>query len=341
VKLYFKIIFSIIFLIFWLGLIGPFCISNNTEFIIGYGLISIFLVPISISFYKKEFTMLKKFLNLSLLLSVVFLVGCSTVPAGNVGIKFYLLGTNKGVDYEELTPGRYWIGINEQLFIFPTFTQNYVWTSDKQESSPNDESFNFQDRQGLELNADIGITYHINPEDVDLIFQKYKRGIDEITDVFLRNMVRDALVSRASVLPVEYIYGEGRSSLMDSVTKDVSIQCSELGIIIDKIYWIGRIKLPASVKAAVDQKMIATQKAQQREFELRQTEAEAKKKIAESEGEAESILKVAIAQAKANDLINKSLTKKLIQYKTIECWNGSLPQITGNAIPFVDVTNLK
>ena len=62
--------------------------------------------------------------------------GCSKVPAGNVGIKVFLLGGAKGVDSQELGPGRYWIGWNEDLFLFPTWTQSYVWTKDPAEGSP-------------------------------------------------------------------------------------------------------------------------------------------------------------------------------------------------------------
>lgn len=267
----------------------------------------------------------------------MFLFNCSRVPAGNVGIKFYLLGGSKGVDQEELSPGRYWIGFNEELYIFPTFTQNYVWTSNPQEGSENNESFNFQDVQGLELNADIGITYKINPDKVSLIFEKYKRGIDEITDVYLRNMVRDALVKRTSVLDVEYIYGKGRAELIDSVTVDVRIMCEPIGIEIEKIYWIGRIKLPPAVKQAIDAKIKATQIAQQRENELREAEAQAKKKIAEAEGEAQSILLKAEAQAQANRKLSNSLTALLIQDKAIQKWNGALSQVSGESNPFIKI----
>lgn len=283
---------------------------------------------------------MKKSFNvfMGIIVSMLLFSSCSKVPAGNVGIKFYLLGGAKGVDYEELTPGRYWIGINQELYRFPTFTQNYVWTSNAEESSPNDESFNFQDIQGLELNADVGITYHIDPTKVDVIFQKYKRGIDEITDVFLRNMVRDALVERSSKLNVEYIYGEGRGELMDSVTFDVRQQCDEIGIMVDKIYWIGRIKLPDTVKGAIDAKIQATQIAQQRENELREAEAAAKKKIAEAEGEARSITLKAEAQAQANLILSRSITPTLVEYMKAEKWNGELPYMTGgNVIPMIDL----
>lgn len=274
--------------------------------------------------------MKKAMFYLLLIATIASFSSCSKVPAGNVGVKFYLLGTNKGVSHEELPPGRYYIGVNEQLYLFPTFTQNYVWTSDKQEGSPNDESFNFQDVQGLELNADIGITYHIDPTKVSTIFETYKRGIDEITDVFLRNMVRNSLVERSSTLDVEYIYGKGKAPLLDSVTTDVRKQCHKIGIVVDKLYWIGRVKLPKVIKEAIDNKLKATQVAQQRENELREAEAEAAKKIAMADGQAKSILSVAKAQAEANRVLSASLTNTLIEYKKIERWNGILPTVSGS-----------
>ena len=109
---------------------------------------------------------------------IVTLAACSKVPVGNVGVKVFLLGGEKGVDSVELTPGRYYIGIIEELFLFPTFTQNYVWTKDPAEGSPNDESITFQTVEGMNVGADVGISYAVNGEKVSTIFEKYRKGID-------------------------------------------------------------------------------------------------------------------------------------------------------------------
>ncbi len=74
-------------------------------------------------------------------------VACTKVPSGHVGVKVYLLGGSKGVDSEELGVGRYWIGWNQELYLFPTFTQNTVWTADSREGSENDESITFQNKR--------------------------------------------------------------------------------------------------------------------------------------------------------------------------------------------------
>lgn len=282
-----------------------------------------------------------KLRNIALLLAAVSsIAACSYVPNGNVGVKVYLLGGEKGVDTEVLGVGRYWIGWNEELYLFPTFMQNYVWTAGVDGGSPTDESISFQTADGMTANADIGISYSIDPEKVSIIFQTYRRGVEEITDTFLRNMVRDALVKQASNKPIEYVYGAGKTELIAAVQEDVTTQVEKLGIIIEKIYWIGEIRLPTVVLDSINNKNAATQMAQQRQNEVAEAAAAADKKIEDARGQAESILRVAEAQAKANRLLADSLTSEFVQYQAITKWDGQLPKMTGSAaIPFIDVTS--
>jgi regulator of protease activity HflC (stomatin/prohibitin superfamily) len=263
---------------------------------------------------------------------------CSTVPAGHVGVKVYLLGGSKGVDSEELGVGRYWIGMNEQLYIFPTYMQNYTWTREPDATGNEDESISFQTVEGMTANADVGISYQLDPTRINKIFQTYRRGVEEITDTFLRNMVRDALVKQASTKPIEYIYGAGKAELMAAVQADVQKQVSDIGIKIDKIYWIGEIRLPQTVIDSINAKNAATQMAQQRQNEVAQARAEAEKKVAEARGEADSILLKAKAQAEANRELSASITTDLVQYRALEKWDGVLPRMTGSAaVPFINV----
>ncbi len=263
------------------------------------------------------------------------MVGCSKVPAGHVGVKVFLLGGEKGVDTEELSVGRYWIGMNEELFLFPTFKQNYVWTSDSREGSENDESFTFQTMEGMEVGADIGITYRIDPTQATAIFQRYRKGVEEITDIFLRNHVRDALNTAASTLPVASVYGAGKAALLAAVQKAVVAQVGPEGIIIEKIYLVGSFRLPKTVINALNLKIEATQRAQQRENEVAEARAEAAKLVAVAVGKAKAILTKATAEAKANRLVSQSLTPTLVKYERVKRWNGALPQVQGGATPFI------
>lgn len=270
------------------------------------------------------------------LAAAIALAGCSKVPAGNVGVKVYLLGTSKGVDIEELGPGRYWIGWNEELYLFPTFTQNYVWTR----SESTNEELGFQTIEGLAVTADVGISYRIDPDKVPLIFQKYRRGIDEITDLYLRNMVRDGLVKNASGMKVEAVYGAGKTDLIEKVQKDVTAQVESLGIIIEKVYWIGELRLPQNVMNAINAKIQATQMAEQRRNEVEQAKAEAEKVRETAQGEADGRLTLAKAEAESIRIRGEALKENpgLVELSAIDKWNGVLPvTMMGEAVPFIKV----
>ncbi len=273
---------------------------------------------------------------------LIMLSGCSKVSAGYVGVKVFLLGGAKGVDTQELGVGRYWIGFNEELHLFPTFAQNYVWTKASTEGSRNDEAFSFQTKEGMVVGADIGITYAINPNMVSNIFQKYRKGVDEITNVYIRNMVRDALVTQASTRAVEDVYGMGKTALMKAVEKQVKDQCTPIGIDVEKIYWVGDLRLPPTIVASINAKIEATQKTSRRENEIAQVTAEARKVEEAAKGEATAISLVAIAEAEAIELKGKALNKYplIVQLNSIEKWNGELPSVTSGAIPFINVDSL-
>jgi regulator of protease activity HflC (stomatin/prohibitin superfamily) len=272
-------------------------------------------------------------------LSLLSLAACSKVPAGNVGVKFQMYGDGKG-SLQELPPGRYWVGWGYEMYTFPTFTQTYTFTRSAMEGRPVDESISFQTAQGLTVNADVGITYHIDPAKVTLIFQKYRKGIDEITDVYLRNMIRDALVKEASSLDIESVYGKGKANLIEAVQRDVSEEVASVGIDVEKIYWIGELRLPETVVQSINAKIQATQMAEQRQNEVAQARAEAEKVEAEAQGRAQAQLTIAEADAKAISLKGEALRQNpnVVQMSAIEKWDGHLPTYSGTgAVPFVNL----
>lgn len=279
----------------------------------------------------------------ALALGALSLTQCSKVPAGNVGVKFKLYGDGKG-SLQELQPGRYWVGWGYDLYTFPTFTQNYTWTESATEGSPNDESLTFQTVEGLSVNADVGITYHINPDKVTTIFQKYRKGVNEITDIYLRNMVRDSLVKESSSLGIESVYGRGKASLIQSVQDDVDQQVGPTGIVIEKIYWIGELRLPPNVVQSINAKIQATQMAEQRNNEIAQAKAEAAKEVAMAEGKAKAQLTIAEAEAQAIRLKGDALRANpdIVQMTAVEKWNGQLPVYTGGgSVPLIQLPAAK
>lgn len=50
--------------------------------------------------------MFRNWSAVALVFSLLFLAGCTKVPAGNVGVLFNLYGEEKGVDAQVVGPGR-------------------------------------------------------------------------------------------------------------------------------------------------------------------------------------------------------------------------------------------
>lgn len=281
------------------------------------------------------------------------MAACSKVPAGNVGVKVFLLGGDKGVDTQELGPGRYWIGVNEELYLFPTFSQNYTWTREPvdengdgsiSDSEKIDESISFQTIEGMVVNADVGISYTVDPTKVSVLFTKFRKGIDEITDGYVRNMVRDALVSAAGSRPIETVYGADKAALMVDVEKRVREQVEPFGIRVERLYWAGQMRLPQTVIDAINAKIKATQFAAQRANEVAAAKAEADKAIEGARGVAESTLLRAKAEAEAINLKGKALAENphVIELTIAENWKGYTPQVVGsNAYPLLNLPGAK
>lgn len=265
--------------------------------------------------------------------AAIALAGClEKVPAGNVGIMVNLLGSDKGVQAQQLGVGRYWVGINQELYLFPTFTQTVAWTDDKQEIS-------FNDKDGQVITTAVGITYHIDPDKASVLFQKYRKSLDEITEVNLRNMIRDGLVERSSKMSIEEIYGAKKADLIASVQDDVQGQVKPYGIIIEKVYLVGHMKLPDAIETAINLKAGAVQKAEQTQNEIITSQAEAQKEIAKAQGIAQSRLIVAEAEAKAIKLKSDALNNSpmLVQWEAVGKWDGKLPSVSGGATPFISL----
>ncbi len=263
--------------------------------------------------YSEEIS-LKKLLIIAL---CFVLFGCDRVPPGHRGVLVTLYGGDKGISDESVGVGRYWTWWYKELYLFPTFLQNYSWDRD--------QSITMQTKEGLRVTADVGITYKIRPENVVQVFQKYRAGIDEITNTFLHNMVRDAMNEVASTMEIADLAGEKKESFIVKVNDKVKDYAKETGIDVDRIYIIGTFNLPVSVVQSINSKIEATQHAMRVHNEILSSKAEAEKRIVEAQAKAQQIKIEAQSQAEANRILAESLTPEFVQYQTILKWDGKLP----------------
>jgi len=266
-----------------------------------------------------------------LIFIVMFFIAIITrISPGQVGVVVNLLGDNKGVESQTLGVGVNFTAPWKTVYVFPTYDQNHVWNDIK-----------FQTQEGLQVSSNIGVTFSLEGDKIPILFAKYRKGIEEITDIFIKNNVRDAINLVASKMRVEDLYGEKKEEFFGNVKKILSEELIPIGFVIHKVYIIGNFDVPSLVTDALNRKIEAIQRAEQRENELREAEAEAKKQIAKAKGEAQSKIVAATAEAEANEKLSKSITKKLIQLKFLEKWNGVLPKVTSDKDFILDLKSIE
>jgi regulator of protease activity HflC (stomatin/prohibitin superfamily) len=180
------------------------------------------------------------------------------------------------------------------------------------------------------------MNFHIDPAYVNLLYQTVgldfaNKVIDPAFNDFVKEVVPNYLITE--ILPKrEEIRKRAMTKLGDNLAR--------YHIIVDDIY-ISNIRFSPEYEKAIEAKQVAQQYVETQRQVLAQREIEAQQKVATAKGEAESIQVVAQGQAKANELLSRSISPILVEYKSIEKWNGILPQVTGGSVPLIQIPKVE
>jgi regulator of protease activity HflC (stomatin/prohibitin superfamily) len=252
---------------------------------------------------------------------------CTQVPAGNVGVKVYLLGQKKGVDTEVLGVGNYFVGINEQVFVYPLFMRVYPFTQSLSEGDSVDEAFYFQTIEGVKCNMDIGVQARADGSKVTILFQTYRDDLNDIIHKFLRNDIRNMVNKYTAGMTIEDLYGPKKIEMMKKIELELREKLAPQGIIVDAVNMLSDIRFPVEIEASIVAKIKATQDAIARENQVQMAKADMEIKILNARGEAEALR-----------LKQISITPTLVSYEAVMKWNGVLPSyMMGNTIPFLNL----
>jgi len=321
---------------------------------------------------------MNKLIKYSIVVAVTMIVlsifGCATltrIDVGHIGVKVKLAGSDRGVQDMQLKTG--WVFYNpltEQVVEFPVSVQNIILSASKHEGNDPkdkdnehgvDESLTFSSTEGMNINADIGFSFHIDSQQAPHLYARFRQNdMRQLAYGYMRNVLRESFNEVGSTMPIQDIYGAGKSKMLADVTAKCAAKLGTDGIIIDQLTINGALRLPQNVADAINNATAATQNAIQSENKVRQVKAEADQTIAQAHGaaeaarqkatgeadaliiktkaEAETRITQAESQAKANKIINSSLTPQVIQFKYVDTWNGTLPTYVGGGVnPMINI----
>ncbi|WP_341839743.1 SPFH domain-containing protein [Chitinophaga caseinilytica] len=252
--------------------------------------------------------------SIALLAIIIFCYSsCTRIDAGHEGVLVRLYGSDKGVQDVSLVTGRVWYNpFTEDVHEFPVFVQ----TADY-------EPFTVNAKDGSVFTVDPTITYKVIAGHSPEIFQKYRKGIKEITTTTLYNYVRDAFRIQFNEFTTDSMISN-RKGFESAVQAQLSAELTKEGFQLEQL--TSGIVYPESITQAIDAKNRAVQQAMQVENELRVAEANARKLIVQAE-----------AESRANQLRQQSLTPLLIQQQFIEKWDGRTPLYGNSPVMFKNV----
>ena len=258
-------------------------------------------------------------------LVVILIVGWSTfviIPAGHRGVVLWWGSVEKRIMGEGLN---FMVPLAEQVIKVDVRVQPHPF----REIDASSKEYQNVKMTGM-------MNFHIDPAYVNDLYQKVGLDFaDKVIDPAFNDFVKEVVPT----YPIGEILPQ-RQEIRERAMKKLGDNLARYHIIVDDIYFAD-IRFSPAYEGAIEAKQVAQQQVQTQEQVLAQRKIEAQQKVATAKGEAESILVVAQGQAKANDALSKSITPILVQYKGIEKWTGVLPQVSGGAVPFVDLSKMQ
>src|SRR5438046_2756611 len=198
------------------------------------------------------------------LVALFLFAGVANVPSGHVGV-LTLFGRVTG---ETLSEG---------IHLVNPFKSNNVMSIRTQEVK---ESASVPSSEGLVMNLDTSLIYHLNPDKAADVYQKIgPRYMDVLVEPNLRAAIRESTASHTA----NALYTGEREMVAKQIYDQLVQKIGGRGITVESVL-LRDIQLPASLKSSIESKQQAEQEALAMNFRLQKETQEAQRKRIEAAG---------------------------------------------------------
>lgn len=246
------------------------------------------------------------------IIALLFLTftGCAVVGPGERGVRI-TLGSVSDTPKE---PGPYlWI----------PFIMGMAKVDVQLQKSEEESSAASKDMQ--EVTAHVAVNWSVQPDQVVKVYQRIGDESEVLSRVIIP-AVNEVMKTAMAQMTAEEALTK-RAQLKDTIDTGLRSRLTAYGITMTDVS-IVNFKYSDSFEKAIEEKQVAEQKAQQASYEAQQATQEAKAQVNRAEG-----------QAKAQGMLQQSLTAAILQQRAIDKWDGKLPvYMNGSApLPFLNV----
>lgn len=240
---------------------------------------------------KGIMTLVIVFILVLLLINIIVIV-----PAGATGV-YSLFGKVKD---EELRSGLHIINPFASVNKMSVRTEEYTMSAAFSEGRvKGDDSIQALTKEGLNINLDITVLYHLNEDSAADVYKNIGNNYDE---KIIRPEIRAIIRDTASIYTAAEIYGEKRNEFTQKIQDSLANNITKRGIGIESVL-LRNVTLPTGLTKSIEEKLQADQDTKRMEFVLEKESKEAERKRIQAAG-----------QRDAQKIINESLTDKYLDY---------------------------
>jgi regulator of protease activity HflC (stomatin/prohibitin superfamily) len=257
------------------------------------------------------------------------------INPGHVGILIHRAGG--GVDPTPMGPGLHPRNpLFSQIEEYPIYMQTLVLTRSTNEGSRGNDEINVNSIEGQPISLDVSMSFELDPTRVPALYQTFRTNIETIQHGYVKQSIRQSLQEIVGTEPIADVIGPKKADVVNQTQARISQRLAPFGIVV-KQFTINELRAPQAVIDAINTKNVMQQQALTAQNELQKNTFQAQGDSIKAAGRAKAILAEAEAQAKANSLLSASLTGTLVQYEMAKRWNGQMPQVSGNAMPMIQL----
>jgi regulator of protease activity HflC (stomatin/prohibitin superfamily) len=230
-----------------------------------------------------------------------------TVPAAYVATVYDPL--RGGVQPTELPEGFHFVLPWWKTELWRVQTQEYTMSAIRSEGAViGDDSIHCQTNEGLGLNLDVTVLFHIDPKDAHALWQKVGEDYQRVlVRPYARNVIR-MVVAKYSVVDV---YGPKRQQIEQEITESMRQAFAEKGIALESVLLRNVEFANPEFAQAITEKQVAEQQIRTEEQNLRRAQIEKQTMIAQAKGEAEAIQRRGETLRQNPEVVQYELVQKI------------------------------
>ena len=261
------------------------------------------------------------------------------INPGHVGILIHRAGG--GVDPKPLGPGlKFRNPVLSHIEEYPTFMQTLVLTRGGDEATRGNDEINVNSVEGQPVSIDVAMSFELDATKVPKLYETFRTDILAIQHGYVKQAIRQALQEVVGTEEIAAVLGPKKAEVVTETQALLQQRLDDYGIRVRQ-FTLNEIRAPQTVIDAINTKNVMQQQALTAQNELQKNEFQARGDSIKAAGRAKAILTEAQAQAQANRLLAESITGTLVQYEMAKRWNGQMPQVSGSAMPMIQLPGNK